>query len=100
MVLEVLDAVLAEPLVGAGDEAGDQVLGRFGHVRDVVRELQLVLRETTSKETCYTWLQGCYCKRRKFHAVHILNNTIRTNCYLREKLVARKCLLWLDARKI
>lgn len=43
MRFEVLDAVLAQAVLTAADEASDKVLGLFGHVRHLQGELETLL---------------------------------------------------------
>lgn len=45
MVLEVLDAVLSQPVLPAADEATDQILAVFRHVGDLLRELEALLHD-------------------------------------------------------
>lgn len=45
MVLEVLDAVLSQPVLPAADEAADQILAVFRHVGDLLRELEALLHD-------------------------------------------------------
>lgn len=52
VVLEVLDAVLAQAVLSTADEATDQVLGLLRHIRHLLGELEPLLggREECSAE--------------------------------------------------
>lgn len=55
MVLEVLDAVLAQSVLSAADESADQVLGLLRHVGHLLGELESLLG---GKEGCSVKVPG------------------------------------------
>lgn len=46
VVLEVLNAVLAQSVLSTANEPADQILGVLGHVGDLLGELEALLRRT------------------------------------------------------
>lgn len=61
VVLEVLNAVLAQSVLSAADEPADQVLGVLRHVGDLLRELEALLGQRgraleAAERTCFSLL--------------------------------------------
>lgn len=46
VVLEVLNAILSQPVFPTADEPTNQILGVFRHVSDLLRELETFLHDT------------------------------------------------------